>query len=97
MVSTFRQAFKREEEGAYQMLILDGHESHQSAPFEKHCELHNIIPLCLTSHSSNLTQPLDVGLFSGLKRAYVREISTFVRAHITHITKVEFFLAFHAT
>jgi hypothetical protein len=31
-----------------------------------------------------------------LKKAYGREIEHFVRAHINHITKVEFFLAFKA-
>jgi len=92
----FDKHTKERRKGGYRMLILDGHESHQSALFEEYCKLHNIIPLCLPSHSSHLTQPLDVGLFSWLKRAYGREISTFIRAHITHITKVEFFLAFHA-
>lgn len=47
-------------------------------------------------HSSHLTQPLDVGCFSVLKRAYGRQIETFIKAHINHITKVEFFLAFTA-
>jgi hypothetical protein len=31
-----------------------------------------------------------------LKRAYSRQIETFIKAHINHITKVEFFLAFTA-
>lgn len=78
------------------MLVLDGHESHQSVDFEAYCKDHNIIPICLPSHSSHITQPLDVGVFSALKRAYGHEINTFIRAHITSISKVEFFLAFHA-
>ena len=73
-----------------------GHESHQSVDFEAYCKDHNIIPICLPPHSSHITQPLDVGFFSALKRAYGHEINSFVRAHINHITKVEFFLAFHA-
>ena len=83
-------------QGGYRMLVLDGHESHQSVDFESYCKDHNIIPLCLPPHSSHITQPLDVGFFSVLKRAYGHEISTFIRAHINHITKVEFLLAFHA-
>ena len=82
--------------GVYRMLVLDGHESHQSVNFEAYCKQHNIIPICLPSHSSHITQPLDVGVFSPLKKAYGKEIGTFIRAHITHITKVEFFLAFYA-
>ena len=82
--------------GLYRMLVLDGHESHESAEFQEYCKTHNIITLCLPSHSSHLTQPLDVGCFSVLKKAYGRQIETFIKAHINHITKVEFFLAFRA-
>ncbi|KAL5895128.1 hypothetical protein ACKVWC_011542 [Pyricularia oryzae] len=78
------------------MLVLDGHASHQSPEFESYCKDHNIIPLCLPAHSSHLTQPLDVGVFSALKRAYGQEINDFIRAHITNIGKVDFFLAFAA-
>ena len=82
--------------GPYRMLVLDGHESHESAEFQEYCKTHNIITLGLPPHSSHLTQPLDVGYFSVLKRAYSSQIETFIRAHINHITKVEFFLAFKA-
>jgi hypothetical protein len=82
--------------GPYRMLVLDGHESHESAAFQEYCKAHNIITLGLPAHSSHLTQPLDVGCFSVLKRAYGRQIETFIKAHINHITKVEFFLAFKA-
>ncbi|KHJ32037.1 hypothetical protein EV44_g3787 [Erysiphe necator] len=52
--------------------------------------------LYLFAHSSHLTQPLDVGCFSVLKRLYSREIDVFIKAHIKHTTKVEFLIAFHA-
>ena len=82
--------------GGYRMLVLDGHESHRSVDFENYCKDHNIITVSLPPHSSHITQPLDVGFFSPLKRAYSREIELFIKAHINHITKVEFFLAYHA-
>ena len=47
-------------------------------------------------HSSHLLQPLDVGCFSPLKRAYGQQISSLVRDHINHITKIEFLPAFYA-
>ena len=50
-------------------------------------------------YSSYLLQPLDVGCFSPLKRAYSREIEALIRHHINHInhiTKVEFLPAFKA-
>jgi hypothetical protein len=62
------------------MLVLDGHVRF------------TILPL----HSSHLTQPLDVGCFSVLKQIYSRQIEGFIRAHIHHITKVEFLIAFKA-
>jgi hypothetical protein len=43
-------------------------------------------------HSSHLLQPLDVGCFSPLKRAYSREIEALIR----HITKLESLPAFKA-
>jgi hypothetical protein len=78
------------------MLVLDGHESHVNAEFDDYCKENNIITLCLPPHSSHLTQPLDVGCYSVLKTMYGAEISLFIKARITHITKPEFFLAFMA-
>ena len=80
--------------GVYRMIVLDGHESHLSAQFEEFCKEKNIITLCLPAHSSHLTQPLDVGCFSVLKRSYGKELEDFIKAHINHITKTEFLLAF---
>ena len=76
------------------MIVLDGYESHQSAQFEAFCKEKNIIPISLPPHSSHLTQPLDVGCFSALKKAYGQQIEHFIRAHINYISKVEFLLAF---
>ena len=74
--------------------MLDGYESHQSVAFREYCKENNIILLGLPPHSSHLTQPLDIGCFSSLKRSYSRQIENFIKAHITHITKIEFFQAF---
>ena len=80
--------------GRYRLLVLDGHESHHSVDFELYCQQNNIITLCMPAHSSHLLQPLDVGCFSPLKKAYGREIEAFTRARISHITKAEFLPAF---
>jgi hypothetical protein len=82
--------------GKYRMLVLDGHKSHVSAEFEQYCKEHNIIPISMPPHSSHLLQPLDVALFSPLKRAYGDKINLFIQASINHITKSEFFIAFKA-
>jgi hypothetical protein len=92
----FDQHTKHRRRGVYRMLVLDGHESHVNAASEDYCKENNIVNNCLPPHSSHLTQPLDVGCYSVLKRMYGAEISLFIKARITHITKPEFFLAFKA-
>ncbi|APA07651.1 hypothetical protein sscle_03g024210 [Sclerotinia sclerotiorum 1980 UF-70] len=82
--------------GKYRMLVLDGHESHESIPFQSYCKSNDIICVKLPSHSSHLTQPLDVGCFSVLKRSYSCQVDEFIKAYINHISKVEFFIAFKA-
>ena len=64
--------------GRYRMLVLDGHESHESAAFQDYCKSHEIITISLPPHSSHLTQPLDVGCFSVLKRRYGHQIEDFI-------------------
>ena len=80
--------------GQYRLLIIDGHESHHSADFECFCKDNNILTLCMPPHSSHLLQPLDVGCFGPLKKAYGRQIEDLIRARVTHITKADFFPAF---
>jgi hypothetical protein len=80
--------------GRYRLLVLDGHETHHSADFELYCKENNNITLCMPPHSSHLLQPLDVGCFGPLKRAYGRQIEDLIRARVSHITKAEFFPAF---
>lgn len=95
-VKHFYKLTKSRTKGVYRLIVLDAHESHLSAKFETFCKQNNIVTISLPAHSSHITQPLDVGCFSVLKTAYGRQIEHFVRAHINHITKVEFFLAFKA-
>jgi hypothetical protein len=78
----------------YRLLILDGHESHHSAEFELYCKEHNIITLCMPAHSSYILQPLDVGCFSPLKKAYGKQIEGYMRGGQTYISKEDFFPAF---
>jgi hypothetical protein len=80
--------------GKKRLLTLDGHESHQSAEFIEFCKQNDIIPVCMPPHTSHLLQPLDVGCFGPLKKAYNKEIETLTRNQITHITKTEFLPAF---
>ncbi|KAF2174999.1 CENP-B protein, partial [Zopfia rhizophila CBS 207.26] len=80
--------------GVRRLLVIDGHESHDSLEFQQLCKEKNIITLCMPSHSSHLLQPLDVGCFRPLKQAYRRQIEDLMRNYIGHITKLEFLPAF---
>jgi hypothetical protein len=45
-------------------------------------------------HLSHILQPLDVGCFSPLKKAYGRQVKALMRNYINHITKLEFLPCF---
>lgn len=92
----FKQHTRTRTVGAKRMLVLNSHESYISADPEAYCNQHNIVTISLPPHSSHLIQPLDVGIFSPLKRAYGAEINLFILAHVNYITKVEFLSAYHA-
>ena len=56
------------------LLILDGHGSHEIIEFLWKCLEHNIYLLFLPAHTSHVLQPLDLTVFSSLKRAYRKEL-----------------------
>lgn len=93
-IKHFNQHTKSRTKGGYRLLIVDGHESHHSYEFETYCKEWNIITLCMPPHSSHKLQPLDVGCFGPLKRAYGAEIEKLMRVYITHISKEDFLPAF---
>jgi hypothetical protein len=76
--------------GRFRLLILDGHGSHLTPQFDRICAENDIIPLCMPSHSSHILQPLDVGCFAVLKRAYSRFVSDLTRVGYNHIDKFDF-------
>ena len=86
-IKHFHEFTKDRNKGAYRLPILDGHERHHSTKFELHCQENKSITLYMPAHSSHILQPLDVGCFSPLKKAYGRQIEHLMKASITHITK----------
>ncbi|KAF4453469.1 hypothetical protein F53441_3879, partial [Fusarium austroafricanum] len=91
----FDRCTTKQSKNRYRLLILDGHESHHSVDFKRYCKANKIITLCMPPHSSHLLQPLDVGCFGLLKKAYGREFEHLIRCSVTHISKPEFFPAFY--
>jgi hypothetical protein len=68
-------ALRLENASEWRLLIFDGFESHLQLEIIEFCLDNNIIPLCLPSHTSHVLQPLDVGVFSPLKKYYRQEVS----------------------
>ena len=58
------ESLKRVGPGEPRLLILDGHASHVNLRFIQICDGNDIVLYCLTPDSTQIRQPLDVGLFS---------------------------------
>ena len=86
----FEPHSKTHSTGAKRLLILDGHGSHLTADFDAFCKEHAIICLCMPPHTSHLLQPLDVGVFGPLKRAYGKLVEEMMVAGNNHIDKEDF-------
>jgi len=60
--------------GRTRLLVFDGHGSHTTPDIIRHCILNRIRLALLPSHSSHLTQLLDIGVFSSMKAHMTREM-----------------------
>jgi hypothetical protein len=58
----------------WRMLILDGHGSHISLDFLWACKQNKVYLLFLPAYSSHVLQPLDLSVFSVVKRFYRQQI-----------------------
>src|SRR5205807_1383927 len=77
-------------EGRYRMIIFDGHESHVSYGFLQYCIDNRIIAFCLPPHSTNLLQPLDVGIFGPYKNYYAQVLEKEFRYGRYGVSKANF-------
>lgn len=89
-VQHFNRHTEARTQGAYRLLILDGHSSHATPEFDLYCIEHKIITLCMPAHTSHRLQPLDVACYSPLKLKYGNEVTELARQGIYHIDKIEF-------
>jgi len=81
---------QRNKTSAYCCLIVDGHGSYVTIEFVEYALINNIIVYCLPSYSTHLLQPLDVGLFSPLQKAYGKQVDLAVRYGQVAINKGNF-------
>ena len=61
--------------GEKRLIIIDGHGSHATDDFMFECYCNSIYVLWIPSHSSHVTQSLDVAVFGTVKNAYRRALS----------------------
>ena len=87
----FEPATRDKANGEFRLLICDGHDSHISAEFIRHCIANDILLMLLPPHSSHLMQLLDVGVFFPLKQAMGGFLDRIYRTGISRIQKAEWF------
>jgi hypothetical protein len=68
-----------------QLLILDGHGSHETLGIIERAIAENIIMLSLPPHCTHVLQPLDRTVFGPLKSAYNELCSDFLVEHPLHV------------
>ena len=90
LTEVFHKHTKNHIMGVYRLLIMDGHGSHCTHAFEDFARQNNIIPFYLPAHSSHITQPLDVGVFSVVKRRYRERVQELIRNGQTHVDYTDF-------
>ena len=71
------------------LLIYDEHDNHITISWIAHCMKNNIILMILPSHSSHLTQSLDVDVFKSLKTLMASAIEPLVSTELHRIMKAE--------
>lgn len=78
------------------MLILDGHGSHISLEFLWACKQNKVHLLFLPAHSSHVLQPLDLSVFSVVKKFYRQQIQALSYLDdATPVKKERFIVAYH--
>lgn len=78
------------------ILVLDGHGSHCTLDFLFECFKARIYLLFLPAHSSHITQPLDLSVFSPLKQGYRRNLRQLEGYTLANPIGKELFLTIYA-
>ncbi|KAL8300776.1 hypothetical protein RB593_010230 [Gaeumannomyces tritici] len=84
-------------DNAWRLLVIDEHTTHVTVPFMYHAFKNNVQIAYLPAHSSHVTQPLDVGVFSPLKAAYRRLTRRFASFDTSAPKQKKRFLQAYAT
>ena len=93
-ISTLFDAETRKEDSRRRLLLIAGHGSHLTSSSLAHCLSKTIDVVVLPPHSSHILQPLDVGVFSPLKRALTEELDALFRLDSSRISRVDWTAAY---
>jgi hypothetical protein len=88
-LTTLSEPKTRRYDDKRRLLLLDGYESHLTARFIAFCLKKKIDLVVLPPYTSHVLQPLDVSLFSPLKRALSTEIEELFRLDTQRIPRIE--------
>jgi hypothetical protein len=72
-------AQKDDQDLVWRLLVIDGFSGHGSFAFREYCIKFNILVAYLLSHSTHISQPMDVGVFQFLKEAHQRKLRDALR------------------
>ena len=100
LTTVFEPCSRPKEQTLRRLLIMDGHSSHITANVIGYCMRNAIDLLILPPHTSQITQPLDVGVFGPLKRALAKQTDQRLRLDSGRISKdewVEMYVKAHNT
>jgi hypothetical protein len=80
--------------GEWRILLFDGHVSHVNGEFLAACLDYRVLPVCLPPHTTHFSQPLDVCVFSPLKKAYSEVLHRRTQAGERGVWKGNFYKLF---
>jgi hypothetical protein len=72
------------------LLLMDSFKAHENPEFIWYCGMFDIIPFRLPSHTSHMTQPLDVGVYQCLKNEQRGALRDFMIAGGVQISRFDF-------
>ena len=90
------QAKARNTSGKPIALIMDNHSSHVTSELRRHAEDNGVHIYTFPSHTTHKLQPLDIGVFGPLQRAWQSRCVEVLQERNTEITQREFVLEYLA-
>lgn len=83
-------------EGRARLFVMDGHGSHLTMEIIEYCLTNNIHLMCFPAHLTHMVQPLDVGIFGPVQRAYDKKTREWIRNPANgRMSLAAFFLLYH--